>query len=121
MTTNADDYVHETHSSSDERRSSGSELDDQDSNADDFFFRRTYTCKSDIVVACSDYNAKAGWAYVVKSISIIVVIVRPVPTRNASSSSILLSEENSGLRRNFAVTRAILPKWTTPLMMRDEH
>ena len=41
MMTNADDYVHETHSSSDERRSSGSELDEQDSNADDFLFRRT--------------------------------------------------------------------------------
>ena len=67
MTTNADDYVHDTHSSADERRSSGSDLDDQDSNADIFFFRRTYTCKSDVVFACSDYNAKAGRAYVVKS------------------------------------------------------
>ena len=67
MTKNADDYVHETHSSSDERRSSDSEFDDQDSNADDSFFRRTYTCNSDVVFACSDYNAKAGRAYVVKS------------------------------------------------------
>nr|CCA21038.1 AlNc14C110G6356 [Albugo laibachii Nc14] len=67
MTTNADDYAHEMHSSADERRSSGSDLDDQDSNADDFFFRRTYTCNSDVVVACSEYNAKAGRVYVVKS------------------------------------------------------
>nr|CCA19768.1 AlNc14C78G5184 [Albugo laibachii Nc14] len=67
MTTNSDDYVQETHSSADERRSSGSELDDQESNADDFFLRRTYTCKADVVVAYSDYNAKAGQSYLVKS------------------------------------------------------
>lgn len=60
-----DDYVQETQSSVDDRRSSDSEL--EDSNTDDFFIRRTYTCKADVVVACSDYNTRAGRAYVVKS------------------------------------------------------
>nr|CCA22908.1 AlNc14C172G8040 [Albugo laibachii Nc14] len=55
MTTNADDYVHETHSSADERRPSDSELNDEESNSNNFFLRRIYTCKADIVVAFSDY------------------------------------------------------------------
>nr|CCA22381.1 AlNc14C152G7556 [Albugo laibachii Nc14] len=66
MTTNADDYVHETHSSANERRSSGSELDDQERNTGDFFLRGMYTSKADVVF-CSDYTVKVGRAYVVKS------------------------------------------------------